>query len=65
MQTMEWWMLNYSHIRENNRRGGYSGYQGQFNAGNRNQNEGRGMFFNTYSKGFSAVCYTGNAGGRE
>ena len=36
-------MMNasYSQFRGNNRRCGYSGYQGQFNASNRNQNGGR------------------------
>ena len=48
---------NYSQIRGNNRRGGYSGYQGQFNAGNRNQNGGRGMFFNTFKRIFSWRLY--------
>ncbi|KAL9448035.1 hypothetical protein AB3S75_015497 [Citrus x aurantiifolia] len=55
---------NYSQVRGSKRRGGYSGYQGQFNIGNRNQNGGRGMIFNTYSRGFSTVGYTGNAGVR-
>ncbi|KAH9650410.1 retrovirus-related pol polyprotein from transposon RE2 [Citrus sinensis] len=49
---------NYSQFRGNNRRGGYSGYQGQFNASNRNQNGGRGMPFNTHSRGFPAGGYT-------
>ncbi|KAH9750824.1 retrovirus-related pol polyprotein from transposon RE1 [Citrus sinensis] len=49
---------NYSQFRGNNKRGGYSGYQGQFNAGNRNQNGGRGMSFNSFSRGFPAGGYT-------
>ncbi|KAH9684823.1 retrovirus-related pol polyprotein from transposon RE2 [Citrus sinensis] len=55
---------NYSQFRGNNKRGGYSGYQGQFNAGNRNQNGGRGMSFNSFSRGFPAGGFSGNAGGR-
>ncbi|KAL9409608.1 hypothetical protein AB3S75_047928 [Citrus x aurantiifolia] len=55
---------NYSQFRGNNKRNCYSRHQGQCNAGNKNQNGGRRMSFNSLSRGFPAGGYTGNAGGR-